>query len=51
MFAAVFAFSIGLLLFALSAEAQTVWLEVVGTITAIYFILAGAYVGWRTARK
>lgn len=51
MLAALFALSYGMLLFALSAEADTPFLEVLGVIAAVYMTVAGAYVGWRASRS
>jgi hypothetical protein len=51
MTASIFAFGIALLLFGLSNEAETTWLQITGIVTAVYFVIAGAYTGWQTARK
>jgi len=51
MGAALFAFANALLIFALSAEADSQWLITISLVVAVYFVIAGAYVGWQTTRK
>lgn len=51
MLASLFAFAIGILLFALSAEADTPFLEVTAVVIAVWFVFAGAVTGWRAARN
>jgi hypothetical protein len=51
MLAVLFAFSYGLLLFALAGEAETEWLRIAGIIAAVWMILAGAFSGWQTFRR
>jgi hypothetical protein len=47
MLAAIFAFSYGVLLFALVAEAQTQWLQWAGIGAAVWMIISGALVGYK----
>jgi hypothetical protein len=46
MLAAIFAFSYGLLIFALVAEVSTEWLRITGIIAAGWMVFAGAMAGW-----
>jgi len=48
---AVYAFVLGIVVFALAGEADTVALRVVGTLVAIWFVFLGAVTGWAAARK
>jgi len=45
MLAAIFAFSYGLLIFALVGETKTEWLRVTGIVAAIWMVIAGAAAG------
>lgn len=47
MIAAIFAFSYGLLIFALVNEATTEWLRVVGIIMGVWTVIAGAISGYQ----
>lgn len=47
MLSAIFAFSYGLLIFALVAEATTEWLRITGIAAAAWMVLAGAMAGWQ----
>ena len=51
MFAALFAFSYGLIIFALVGETETEWLRIVGIIAAIWMVLSGAAAGIMSFRK
>jgi hypothetical protein len=51
MFAALFSFSYGLLIFALVGEAQTEWLRIVGIIAAVWMVIAGAFAGILSFRR
>jgi hypothetical protein len=48
MLSAIFAFSYGLLIFALVAEATSDWLRISGIIAAVWMVLAGAAAGWQS---
>jgi hypothetical protein len=48
MLSAIFAFSYGLLIFALVAEVQTEWLRITGIVAAAWMVFAGAMAGWQS---
>lgn len=51
MYSVLFAWLIGILLFALAGEADTAFLQVVGTVAAGWFVLIGAISGWQWAQR
>jgi hypothetical protein len=51
MLAALYGYSMGLLMFALAGEATTEWLRWLGVIAAVWFILIGSVLGWQAARR
>lgn len=51
MFAVVFALSYALIIYALAAEASSVWLKVVGFIAGTWMAIAGAVAGWQFTRE
>lgn len=48
---AIYAFVLGIVVFALAGEADTPALRVVGTLVAIWLTFVGAASGWAAARK
>jgi hypothetical protein len=50
MLAAFFAFAYGLLIFALVAEAQSLWLQITGIIAAGWMVISGAIAGYQSSR-
>jgi hypothetical protein len=51
MFAALFSFSYGLLIFALVGEAETEWLRITGIVFGVWMVLAGAIAGMQSFRR
>jgi hypothetical protein len=49
--AAAYAFAYSLLTFALAAEADTVWLKVMGFIAGTWLAIAGAITGWINSKS
>jgi uncharacterized membrane protein YcfT len=51
MFAAIFAFIYGLLIFALVAEADSQFLIITGIVAAVWMVLAGMFSGIQSFKK
>jgi len=51
MFAALYGYRYGLLMFALAGEATTQWLRWLGTLGGAWFVIAGSIMGWKAARR
>ena len=51
MIGAIFAFSYGLLIFALVGEVETEWLRITGLIGAGWMVFAGAMAGYQGMNK
>ena len=50
MVGAVYAYLCAILVFGMTAEVQTPFLKLAGTVYAVWLVVAGSIVGWRAAR-
>jgi hypothetical protein len=50
MLSAIFAFTYGLIIFALVGEADSEWLRITGIIAGSWMVLSGAVAGWQSSR-
>lgn len=51
MISAFLSLGFALVIFALVAEAQSLWLQITGAVVAVLLTLAGAMAGWQSTKK
>ena len=51
MISAFLSLGFALVIFALVGEAQSLWLQIAGSVVAVLLTLAGAMAGWQSTKK
>ncbi len=51
MLGAALSFVFALVIFALVSEAESLWLQIAGSVVAVLLTLAGAMAGWQSTKK